>query len=239
MILEAAKTRNKLLRRMSQQDFETLQPLLTTTNLNFRQRLQGANRTITDVYFIEHGIASVIAIGGGERRQAEVTMVGDEGLAGCSIILGVERSPCEIFMQVEGVGQKISSSDFRAAILQSSSMMDLMHRYVHTFVVQGAFTALANARGTIPERLARWLLMARDRSLTDELVLTHDFLSLMLGVRRAGVTGALHDFEHRGLISTSRGLVKVLDREGLEEMADGLYGVAEAEYERCFSNLEF
>src|SRR5262249_34467429 len=102
------------------------------------------------------------------------------------------------------------------------------------FGVQCNYTALANAHGTIEERCSRWLLMSHDRLETDKLLLTHDFLALMLGVRRAGVTIALGHLEGRGLISTARGAVTVVDRDGLEESANGLYGAPEAEFERLF-----
>ena len=93
---------------------------------------------------------------------------------------------------------------------------------------------MANARGNIGERLARWLLMARDRLDSDEMLLTHEFLALMLGVRRAGVTEALQAFESKALLETAHGSLTIKDREGLEESANGLYGSPEAEYERLF-----
>jgi CRP-like cAMP-binding protein len=107
-----------------------------------------------------------------------------------------------------------------------------LQRYAHAFAVQAAHTALANAQGKIEERLARWLLMAHDRTTGDSLHLTHEFLALMLGVRRAGVTTALHALESNALIENSRGSIVILDRAGLEASANGLYGVPEAEYER-------
>ena len=94
---------------------------------------------------------------------------------------------------------------------------------------------MANARGSIEERLARWLLMSRDRVDGDEMLLTHEFIALMLGIRRASVTGALQALESKGLIETARGSVTMKDRDGLEECANGLYGPPEAEFERLFA----
>jgi hypothetical protein len=108
-------------------------------------------------------------------------------------------------------------------------------RYAHAFAIQACHTTLANAQGKIEERLARWLPMAQDRVSGNELQLTHEFLAVMLGVRRTGVTTALHELEGRGLISTARGSVAILDRDGLEEGANSLYGVPEAEFDRLFS----
>jgi len=224
--------RNKLLARMASSDYAALQPHLQPVELRFRQRLDTAGRRIKSAYFIERGLASVVAIGGGERRQSEVTVVGNEGMTGLPVLLGVDRSPHETFMQVEGAGQSIATEDLQNAMRASATLTSFMLRYAHICSIQMAHTALANAQGKLEERLARWLLMAHDRSGTDELELTHEFLALMLGVRRPGVTMALHQLEQRALVRTARGSVTVLDRAGLESCASGLYGIPEAEYER-------
>ncbi|MDX2204155.1 MAG: Crp/Fnr family transcriptional regulator [Hyphomicrobiaceae bacterium] len=224
--------RNRILNAMSDSDFALLQPHLDSTPLRFRQRLQSANRSITDVHFIEDGIASVVAVGAGERRQTEIAIVGYEGMTGVPVLLGADRSPCEVFIQVEGYGHSIAAEKLRAAFQQSRSLRDLLLRYTHSQWVQASFTALANARGSISERLARWLLMARDRLECDRMALTHEYLALMLGVRRAGVTAALHKFEQKALVTTARRSVTIIDRVGLEQIANGLYGAPEAEYER-------
>jgi CRP-like cAMP-binding protein len=226
--------RNRILDAMSNADLALLQPHLEKVPLKFRQRLQSSNRTIRNVYFPESGIASVVAVGGGEHRQAEVAVVGREGMTGLPIVHGTDRSPCDVFMQVEGDGQCIAAPKLREAMDQSISLLRFLLRYAHAFGIQANYTALTNARGCIGERLARWLLMARDRLDSDEMILTHEFLALMLGVRRAGVSEALQDFEKSGLVGTARGAVTIKDREGLEEHANGLYGTPEAEYERLF-----
>ena len=179
-------------------------------------------------------IASVVAVSGGESGQTEIAVVGRDGMTGLAVILGAHRSPCEIFIQVEGEGQCISAADLCQAIDKSATMLKWFLRYAHVFGVQSGYTALANARGSIEERLARWLLMSRDRVDDDEMLLTHEFIALMLGVRRASVTGALQALESEGLIDTARGAVTIKDRDGLEESANGLYGRPEAEFERLF-----
>jgi CRP-like cAMP-binding protein len=226
--------RNHVLNAMSNADLALLQPHLEAVPLKFRQRLQSPNRSIRNVYFLESGLASVVAIGGGERRQAEVAVVGFEGMTGLPVVLGAERSPYDVFVQVEGHGQCLSAQNLRNAIDKSSTLLRCLLRYAHVFGVQSGYTALANARGKIEERLARWLLMARDRLCDDEMDLTHEFLALMLGVRRAGVTLALQAFENRGVVETARGSVTIKDRDTLEECANGLYGPPEAEFERLF-----
>src|SRR5262245_2409371 len=156
-------------------------------------------------------------------------------MTGLAVVLGSDRSPCEIFMQVEGKGQQISSHDLRAVMAKSATLRESFLLFAHTFAVQSAYTALANAQGRLEDRLARWLLMAQDRLQSNELLLTHEFLALMLGVRRAGVTTGLNHFEAKGLIATSRGAITIQDRDGLEEAANGFYGQPEAEFERVFA----
>jgi len=117
--------------------------------------MQSANRRIQTVYFIESGLGSVVAIGGGQRRQAEVAMIGREGMTGLPVVHGAERSPCDIFMQVEGSGQSIAADQLCQAMSHSVTMADWFMRFAHVFAVQASYTALSNARGTIEERLAR------------------------------------------------------------------------------------
>ena len=133
-----------------------------------------------------------------------------------------------------GEGQRLRSDDLREAMQTSPTLQALLLRYGQALMVQTAQTALANGRAKIGERLARWLLMAHDRADGDELPLVHEFLALMLGVRREGVTLALQRLEGINLIGAKRGRITILDRKGLEECADGSYGVPEAEYERLF-----
>jgi CRP-like cAMP-binding protein len=225
--------RNRILANLSAPDLGLMRRHLEPVSLDFRQRLESANRKIKNVYFAESGLMSVVAVGNGVR--AEIGVVGWEGMSGLAVVLGADRSPNETFMQAEGQAQSIAADDLREVMQQSPSLARCLLRYAHVFAIQSGHTALANARGKIEERLARWLLMAQDRLETDELVLTHEFLSLMLGVRRAGVTTALQQLESRGLVATARGSVSILDRDGLEEVTNGLYGVPEAEFERLFS----
>jgi CRP-like cAMP-binding protein len=225
---------NRLLASLPITDQEELAPHLETVTLKFRQRLETPNRKVNNVYFIESGLGSVIAAGVGGHRQAEVGIIGREGVSGLAVILGAERSPHETFMQVEGAGRRISTEALRQLMHARSSLAGHLQRYAHVFSVQAAHTALANAQGKIEERLARWLLMAHDRLDGDEVHLTHEFLAVMLGVRRAGVTTALRELESAALISTARSRITVVDRDGLQTTANGLYGVPEAEYARLF-----
>jgi CRP-like cAMP-binding protein len=224
---------NRILTRLSPEDFGLLQPHLECVELPLRTQLEQSNRRIEHVYFIERGIASVVSDGAGSR-DVEVGLIGREGMTGLAIMMETDRSPHRTFMQVAGAGQKIESSLLRNALEQSPSLRRLLLHYCHAFVIQTAQTAMSNARSKIEDRLARWLVMADDRVDGNELPLTHEFLATMLGVRRPGVTVALNLLERSGLIETKRGVVVVIDRQGLEEHSNGAYGASEREFRRLF-----
>jgi CRP-like cAMP-binding protein len=153
-------------------------------------------------------------------------------MTGTAVVLGNDRSPNETYIQVAGGGQRISSAELRKAMKASESLHGLLLKYVQAFMVQTAHTAIANARAKLDERLSRWILMAHDRMANNTLALTHEFLALMLGVRRAGVTEALHSLTSQNLIETGRGHVVVRDRKGIERIAGDSYGSPEKEYRR-------
>jgi CRP-like cAMP-binding protein len=223
---------NSILERLSPSELSLLAPHLDPVRLKVRQQLETANRRVTNIYFIEAGLASVIAVSSKDRREAEVCVVGREGMTGSAVVLGMEHAAMDTFMQIEGHGQCISADALRAALAKSGTLASTLLGYVYLFILQAGQTALANAHGKIEHRLARWLLMAQDRLGNGDLLLTQEFLSIVLSVRRAGVTAAIHAFEARGLISSVRGRITIRDRNGLQEEAGGLYGVAEAELPR-------
>jgi len=206
-------------------------PRLVRVNLKLRQDLEKPNKPIEHVYFPETGIVSVVAVHPDDNR-VEIGIIGCEGMTGIPILLGNERSPHSTYIQVAGRGQRIAASDLRRAIDASPSLKTVLLKYVQAFMVQTSHTAIANARASLAERLARWLLMAHDRVPKDELELTHEFLSLMMGVRRAGVTEALHELVDKKLIEARRGNITVVDRKGIAQLAGHFYGTPEAEYRR-------
>src|SRR5215207_1820762 len=223
--------RNGLLARLSPEDFNCLEPQLEPMPLPVGTRLVEPDTPIEHVYFIEEGIASVVAITS-QGRRIEAGIVGWEGLTGIPVLLGADRTPYECFIQMPGNALRIRADDLRRTTAGSASLHQHLLRFVQAFTIQIGQTALSNGSHTLEQRLARWLLMCHDRVDGDDLATTHEFLSLMLGVRRAGVTLALQALEGRGLISTKRGQITVLDRAKLEEVAGDSYGVAEAEYAR-------
>lgn len=164
--------------------------------------------------------------------QVEVGLIGREGMTGLPILLGNHRTPHSTYIQAAGNGQRVSAVELRRVTQASVSLRDSLLRYVQAFAVQTAHTAISNARSRTDARLARWLLMAQDRVEANILPLTHEFLSLMLGVRRAGVTEALKTLRQRGLISYVRGQITINDRRTMERFAGPAYGTPEAEYRR-------
>jgi CRP-like cAMP-binding protein len=221
---------NRILSRLPPDELGLLQPHLEAVDLPVRKPLENRNEAIEHVYFIEHGFASVVANGTG--RSIEVGLIGREGLTGLAVIMGSDRSPHDTYMQVAGDGQRLPSAKLRRATAESPALHHSLLRYGHAFMVQTAQTALANGRSKVEQRLARWLLMANDRLDGDEVPLTHEFLSVMLGVRRPGVTVALNLLEKAGLIQTRRRAIAILDRTGLRKTSNGAYGAAEAEFKR-------
>jgi CRP-like cAMP-binding protein len=219
---------NRVLASLADDDFALVHPHLRPTSLKFRQCVEAANRHTDTVYFPYSGIISIVAIAPNRQHQSEVGLVGWEGMTGLPIVLEAEPR-WSGFVQVAGDGVCLAGDSLRNLMLTSHSLRTQVLRYVHVFLLQTIHTALANAKARIDQRLARWLLMAHDRSPGDGLRLTHEFLALMLGVRRAGVTIALHQLESAGLIRTARGAIVIVDRFGLERSAGGFYGTPERE----------
>jgi CRP-like cAMP-binding protein len=225
---------NRLLHALSSPDIELLAPHLMTVVLRVPQDLERPNKSIRDVYFPDTGVASVVALNP-DGKRVEVGVIGSEGMSGAAVILGNEQSPHSTYVQIAGRGMRISATNLRDAMMASASLRALLLLYVQTFLMQTAHTAVANARATLPQRLARWLLMAHDRVAHDKLVLTHEFLSLMMGVRRAGVTEALHELGRLKLTKATRGEITILNRRGIEKIAGSYYGVPEAEYRKLIA----
>jgi CRP-like cAMP-binding protein len=223
--------RNQLLAAMSATDLALLRPHLRPVAMPLLKDMERPNRRIETVYFMETGIASVVAVQPDETR-VEVGLIGREGMTGTAVVLGGDQSPHSTYIQIAGEGQQMPAKELRKAMDASASLRSLLLKFVQVFMVQTTQTAIANARAHIDQRLARWILMAHDRTRNGTLPLTHEFLALMLGVRRAGVTEALQSLKRRKLIDTGRNQIVLRNREGIERMARGSYGVPEKEYRR-------
>ena len=229
------RTTNLLLNAMSANDRALLKPHLVRAETEREQMLVTPNEPIKHVYFLEGGIASVVSEME-ETGPTEVGIFGFEGLSGIPAILGADTSPNKVFMQVDGTTALcIELAQLRAAMEQSATLRAVLMRYVQTTLVQVAHSAVTNAHHRMEARLARWLLMCHDRVDGNDIALTHRFMSMMITSQRSGVTVALHILEGGGAIRSTRGLVTILNRERLEDIAGEAYGAPEAEYRRLIA----
>jgi len=220
---------NRLLQSLDEAAAEKLWPKLKRVTLTSRDVLEKPGDRVEHVYFLESGVISTVVQAHGKAAEAGLT--GFEGVFGTSLLLGDSVASNVGIVQVSGEAYRISAADFLSFLDGNPAFAKLCRMYVHTFLIQTAQTNLA-MRAKLEERLARWLLMVHDRAGGPRLELTHQFMSLMLATRRAGVTVALHELESQALIKSTRGVVTIIDRKGMEELAGVYYGVAEAEYRR-------
>ena len=234
---DQGECRNRLLALMRPEDFALLAPHLERCTLKRGDVVVEADGLIERVYFPEDSISSIIATSP-EGLETEAGMIGREGCVPLNPILGSDRSPHRIDIQVGDGAYKIARSALVGAMEESASLHNLLLRFAQVQGLQSNYTALSNAVHQINERLARWLLMCHDRSPSNEMALTHDYLALMLAVRRPSVTTTLHVLEGNGFIRTERGLITIRDRRGLEEFAQDAYGRPEAEYRRLIGPLD-
>ena len=228
---QQSTVRNRLLKRLSPEDFALIQPHLESMQTELRQTLMRPREPVTHLFFPESGYVSVVGENSGGR--IEVGMIGREGLAGASaVLLDAGTTPYQEFVQCPGEMLVIDTANFCAAVDHSPTLRKLLLRYVQTKLIQARQTAFVNAAYTMDVRLARWLLMCHDRADGDEIPVTHEFIALMLGVQRSGATITVQTLEGTGSIKARRGRITVANREALMALANGSYGAPEAEYAR-------
>ena len=195
---------NYLLNQLSDADLALLEPYLERVTLVQGADLLRPMEPFQDAYFVTSGLVSVIASTASDE-YAEIGVYGFEGVGSTASVLGSDRCPYRHVVQISGTARKVPLQHLAAALEQSASLAALMHHYVHVFNVQTAYTAVANAGFVLEQRLARWLLMCQDRVGRVDLHLTHEFLAIMLGVRRASVTEAINELEGQRLLRAARG----------------------------------
>ena len=228
---------NRLLALLRVQDQDRLRPHLEPVTLEYKRLLYGASERIEFAYFIEEGVGSLVnTLRNGDA--AEVGTIGNEGMVGLPVLMGDETAPTSVYVQVPGSGLRIEARIFRQELDRSGPMRAVMLRYAHAFFNQVAQSAACAHFHKLDERCCRWLLMTHDRMASDEFLLTQEFLSMMLGVRRAGVTEAAGSLRRAGLIRYHRGHVTILDREGLEARACECYAVSKAEFDRLLGTAD-
>jgi len=231
MHLPPVQFQNTILNAIPDDDRRQLLPHLSRVDLGLREKLEAAGGVIEYVYFIERGLASVVARLSADQ-EIEVGLIGFEGMTGISLVLGDTRTPFNCYALMEGEALRLPSGVLMQAMASSPALRTVLLRFARAFTLQTSFAALSNGRLSIEQRLARWILMADDRTAQSCFAITHDFLALILGVRRPGVTLALQALVGKHLIQSNRNEVVVVDRDGLAALSGGGYGPAELEYER-------
>lgn len=189
------------------------------------------NQAVSRIYFPIDCVASLIAVGR-DGARIETGLVGREGMTGIGMAIGDDHTPHELINQIEGDALVMAAHDFKTALELAPDLSHLAARFGRSLAVQISHTALANGRFELRQRLARWLLMVQDRIHDQTISLTHDYLSIMLGVRRASVTDVLHLLEGERVVRAHRLSIEIRDRLGLIKIAGEIYGTPEAEYER-------
>lgn len=223
--------RNRLLAGLSEAEQGRFLEAAERVSLSQGDVLERPNEPIAAILFPESAVGSIVATDGG-RRRIEAGPFGAEGSSGVAVVLGADRSPHETTIQVAGDAYRIGSAEFQRLLEQSPALKSVMLRYALALSIQTVHTVLAASHGVLEVRLARWILMIHDRVEGDELWLTHDFMAMMLGVRRPGVTTTIHELEGHSLIRSKRGYLLVRNRAGLEKLCGGLYGGPEEAYDR-------
>ena len=236
MLLQSTPVRNRLLAHLPPAAFAELRPHLRRVHLQRRQVLQEINAPVGSVYFLECGVALLLARSRG-GRQVGVGVVGRLGLVGVPAVLGTMYAPNRCVMEIEGEALQIGCENLSLAMDRHPQIRRHLLRYVQALLVQNSQTALCNVRHELEERLARWLLLAHDRLDQNVIPLTHDLFSMMLGVRRASVTETLAALEAGGALKRHHKAVEIQDRAILEQRVCDCYRIIAAEYRRLLEPL--
>jgi CRP-like cAMP-binding protein len=225
-------TRNQILARLPREDFERLRAELETVSLSVRQKVFDQGQPIEWVYFPESGVISLVKIltDGG---PIEAATVGNEGVAGLPVLLGLDIAPVSAFCQIPGVARRLKAATLIAERERGGPFAGLMLRYAGAIIAMLAQSVACNRVHPMKQRLCRWLLMTHDRVGTDEFLLTQEFLAQMLGVRRPTVNIAGTALQKAGLIRYSRGRITIVDRKRLEGAACECYAAIRREFKRA------
>jgi CRP-like cAMP-binding protein len=221
------KIANSVLAALPGKNYKSLLSGLERVTLNFGDVLYETGKKMQHVYFPDNSLVSLLTLVDG-RMALEVGMVGREGMVGIPLALGMGVSPVRALVQGAGTALRMESARFSTEIRKSSQLRQGVHRYANALMVQVSQTAACNRFHVVVARLARWLLMTRDRVRSDEFRLTHEFLAHMLGVRRVGVTQAARTLQDRKLIEYRRGEIRILNGKGLEAAACECYALVNA-----------
>lgn len=219
---------NLLLSNLPQRDMEALSQNLELVEFGQGDMVAPLNESTETVYFPTSGIGSIVAVSP-SGKKAEAGLIGREGFFPTWVVGGIDYNIHEITMQLPGAAWALPLPQFQRWLAETSAFRQAMEVACTAYSIQLGATALSNAINSVDERLARWLLMCRDRVDSDEIALTHEFISIMLAVRRPSVTTALHMLEGLGFIRSERGLITIRNRAAMEAFAADAYGPADRE----------
>jgi CRP-like cAMP-binding protein len=235
--LTAPRPRNAILAQLPAEEYAALAKFLVAVDLPLEKRLSEPNQPIEFVYFVNAGLISTDAVTV-KGEQVEVGVIGREGFAGLAALLDQPQMSHSVIMQGVGEGLRIRSSIVRSEFLKGGMLQKIVHAFAYLQLVQITQSVLCNRMHEVEARLARWLLTSSDRSETDLLHLTQEFLSQMLGVQRSTVTVAAGELQRQGMIGYSRGRIHILDRAALVATACECYGIVNATYLRILKQHE-
>jgi len=226
----STSSKNLLLDSLPREEYERLSPYLEPISLDVKQELYQPNVPMEFVYFPLAGVYSLLSVTS-KGELVEVATVGNEGMVGLPLFLGVKQIPGRSIVQVPGKALRMQSEDLLTQVTPGTALYELLHRYTQALFNFISQSTLCNRVHSIEQRCCRWLLLTRDRVETDEFPLTHEFLSQMLGVRRAGVSEVAARLQNAGFISYRYGKITIIDRAGLEATSCECYKINKAEFE--------
>jgi CRP-like cAMP-binding protein len=223
--------RNHLLAALPEVDFAPIKANLEPVSFKLGEVLYESGGKMDYAYFPTTAIASMLYVME-NGATAEIGVIGNDGMIGVSLCLGGDTTTSRAIIQSAGDGYRIKAKDVKAEFALGGAFQKMLLRFMQALMTQISQTAVCNRLHPIEQQLCRWLLLSHDRLNSDELVMTHDLISNMLGVRREGVTLAAQKLAKRNLIKNVRGTIKLLDRQGLEDTVCECYAVVNNEYNR-------
>jgi len=222
---------SKILLSVPHNECEQILSQLELVRLKIHQVIHEAGETIKSGYFVNSGLCSVLAVQP-DGKSVEVGLIGKEGFVGLPLLAGYQTSPTRVVAQADGTAYRCGVRALTPMVQKCPELLRQLHRFAHQLAMQTTQIAASNRLHNVEERLARWILMSADRLSTDNLPLTQEFLSHMLGTRRSSVTVASGILQKAGLISSTRGHVKIVNRKGLEDAACDCYAIVQQQLKK-------
>lgn len=231
----AATPSNRLLNALAPAEYKRLAPHLEMLHFELKHVAFEANQPIEYAYFPISGIVSMVTVMKG-GKAVEVATVGNEGMVGLPLFLGVNITPSRAFVQVPGDGIRIAADVFQKEVRKQGALAKILQTYTQALIVQISQGVGCNGIHPIYQRMARWLLLTHDRVATEKFPLSQEFLGTMLGVRRAGISEVASNLQKKGFIRYSRGIMEIVNRRGLEAASCECYEIIQREFDRLLGS---